>query len=192
MTARDELAFNRVLREFDPNFGFSCFGFGVPRIHTTRMKSVVFGEADDVEFSFDEQKISFGRDVKLLAKLGIAQRGLRMSFSRSKWYWPDPSKKWAFDPPLLDWGKITVGFPNSDEGYKKFSGTVLRLINKITWKRTGFGLDACRWSQAGGLTRRGLGSGILIPPEETIELNKYFDDDLWDDKLKESPIRAPT
>ena len=58
---------------------------------------------------------------------------------------------------------------------------LLRLVGKITWKRGPFGLDACRWSQSGGEVRRGLGSGELIDPNEKIELNKYYDDSLWDD-----------
>jgi|GEM_PF-2968275 hypothetical protein len=43
-----------------------------------------------------------------------------------------------------------------------------------------------------GFAQRGLGLGELIDPEEVIELNKYYDDDLWDDGLTESATSAPT
>lgn len=89
---------------------------------------------------------------------------------------------------MLDWAEIVVGFPNGDDGFKKYAGKVLRLVDKITWKRQGFGLHACQWSQAGGTERRGLGSGILINPSEKIELNKYYDDALWDDGYRSVPL----
>ena len=83
-----------------------------------------------------------------------------------------------------------MGFPNGDGDFKKYAGRVLRLVDKITWKRGSFGLHACKWSQAGGSDRRGLGSGILIDPSEKIELNKYYDDALWDDGYRAVPCRG--
>lgn len=50
--------------------------------------------------------------------------------------------------------------------------------------------DACRWSQTGGRVRRGLGNGQLIDPAEKIELNRYYDDSLWDDGLSAGPFGA--
>lgn len=192
LTPRDELAFSRVLREFDPSVKFSYYGPGVRGRHCTSLTGIVFGDAGRVGITLDDKKVSFRRDVELLATFGLVEPGLSMSLKRSSWDWPDPSKKWAFDLPLLYWGEVNVRFPYGDADYKRYAGTVLRLVNKITWKRKGFGLDACRWSQAGGSVRRGLGAGILIDPEEAIELNKYYDDELWDDSLKERPTKAPT
>ncbi|MEK9724528.1 MAG: hypothetical protein VW405_13735 [Rhodospirillaceae bacterium] len=62
-------------------------------------------------------------------------------------------------------------------------------MNKITVKGHAFGLDACLWSLAGAAVgdRRGLGSGFVIDPDEDIKLNKYYDDDLWEDRLPEVP-----
>lgn len=192
LTPRDELAFSRVLREFDPSVEFSCSSPGARGRYSTPLSGVVFGDADNVWIKLDDQKVSFGRDVELLKALGLRERGLDMSLKRSRWDWPDPTKKWAFDLPLLDWGEVNLSFPYGDEEYLKFAGTVLRLVDKITWKREKFGLDACRWSQAGGAVRRGLGLGELIDPEEVIKLNRYYDDDLWDDGLTESATSAPT
>jgi len=110
---------------------------------------------------------------------------------RSKWEWLDPSKKWAFDLPLLGWGTLIVGFPRDDEVMKKYAGKLLRLVNKVACKGGGYGLDACLWSQAGGIgERRGLGSGYCVDPSEEIKLNKYYDDSLWDDRLPNNLMRV--
>lgn len=188
----DELAFSRVLREFDPTVRFSSSTDARPRIHTTRLAGIVFGESDDVFINLNDPEELRRPNADLLGAFGLHAYGLRMTLERSNWDWPDPTKKWAFDPPLLDWAKIVVGFPNGDDGFKKYAGKVLRLVDKITWKRQGFGLHACQWSQAGGAERRGLGSGILIEPNEKIELNKYYDDTLWDDGFKSEPIECQT
>ncbi|MEQ8667059.1 MAG: hypothetical protein RIC16_15175 [Rhodospirillales bacterium] len=114
---------------------------------------------------------------------------VHLDLDRSRWERPDPTKKWAFDPPLLGWGEVTVAYPaDGNEEIVRFAGRLSRLVNKVTWKRTGFGLDACRWSQAGQPERRnGLGTGELIDPTEKIALNKYYDDSLWDDRLPDEP-----
>ncbi|MEK9753314.1 MAG: hypothetical protein VW338_08905 [Rhodospirillaceae bacterium] len=75
---------------------------------------------------------------------------------------------------------MVVGYPRDNEALKKFAGQLLRLPNKVTAGGNAIGPDVCRWSQAGGDERRGLGGGQLIDPSEKIELNKYSDDSLWD------------
>ena len=87
----------------------------------------------------------------------------------------------------MNWGAVVVAYPMGDDELKQFAGKILRLVDKVTWKRTGYGLDACRWSQSGGAERRGLGSGVLIDPNIKIEFNKYYDDALWDDRLPDEP-----
>ncbi len=82
---------------------------------------------------------------------------------------------------------MVVGYPRDNEALKKFAGQLLRLPNKVTARGNAIGLDACRWSQAGGDERRGLGGGELIDPSEKIELKKYYIDSLWDDRLPETP-----
>lgn len=181
LTDLDELAFSRVLREFDPSVRFSCFKSDPPQIYTTRMAGIVFEESDKVFITLSTPIELQRPNAELLSDFRLSPPGLRITVERSKWQWPDPTKKWAFDPPLLDWAEIVVGFPNGDDGFKKYAGKVIRLVDKITWNRRGLGLHACLWSQAGGTERRGLGSGILIDPKEKIELNKYYDDSLWDD-----------
>lgn len=188
----DELAFSRVLREFDPTVQFTCYVPDRPRIYTTRLASIVFGISDKVAINLSTPEELRRPGAELMDVFGLSPWDLSMSLERSKWDWPDPTKKWAFDLPLLDWTRIEVGFPNGDDGFKKYAGKVLRLVDKITWKRQGFGLHACQWSQAGGTERRGLGSGILIDPSEKIELNKYYDDALWDDGFKSLPIECHT
>lgn len=188
LTARDELAFSRVLREFDPSVRFTLFQSDHPKIHTTRMAGIVFEEADKVSIILSLPERLRRPNAELLEAFKIAPQGLTMSLLRSNWNWPDPTKKWTFDPPLLDWANIVVGYTNGDDGFKRHAGKVLRLVDKITWKRYGFGLHACQWSQAGGVERRGLGSGTLIDPSEKIELNKYYDDALWDDGYSSVPV----
>lgn len=67
---------------------------------------------------------------------------------------------------------------------------MLSTLVNVTMPLPGFGLHACQWSQAGDSERRGLGSGILIDPSEKIELNKYYDDALWEDGLSEASWRG--
>lgn len=108
----------------------------------------------------------------------------RFVYRRSEWDWPDPTKKWAFDPPILDHGDFVAWFPTQDEVMKKFVMRILRLMNKVVWNGDRrYGLDACRWSQAGGKIRRSLGGGRPVDPGADIQLNKYYDDSLWDDNL---------
>ena len=115
---------------------------------------------------------------------------VRLDLERSKWIWLDPSKKWAFDLPLLGSGILGVAFPKRDPETKPFAMKLLRLVNKITWKQYSCGLDACIWSQGGGDTRRAVDPGVQIPPDEPIKFNKYYDDSLWDDRLPDEPTGA--
>ncbi len=181
LTERDELAFSRVLREFCPavmiwgrstgdNFGNSPWVPAIPAGDVDRADICIPSPGQELQWRLNSEM------EQLLVRPWVS-----FELHRSSWNWVDPTKKWAFDPPLMDWGSLTVGFPKGDDELKKFAGKLLRLVGKITWKRGPFGLDACRWSQSGSAERRGLGSGELIDPSERIELNKYYDDELWDD-----------
>ncbi len=183
LTLRDELAFSRVLREFCPD---------------------VFILADDTRSPLTERQviptIPHSREAQVITALPSPgqeeiwainrERGhvhihptCWFHLYRSWWEWPMPEKKWAFDPPLLGWARWVGSFPRDNETMKQFVMRVMRLINKVTWKRTGYGLDACLWSQAGKDERHGLGAGHVFPMDETVTLNKYYDDSLWDDSL---------
>ena len=166
---RDELAYSRVLREFDPGVEFFARTeerYDAPTIEVPNIPNAI------------------SRDVAIVLPTPF-EEDWGLEFERSRREWHDPTKRWAFDSPLLGYGEIVVVFPMGNEPLVKFCMRVVRLRSKVTWKRTGFGLDACRWSQSG--ERRGLGNGVLIDPNEKIELNKYYDDSLWDDRLPEQP-----
>jgi len=187
LTERDELAFSRVLREFCPAVMFmgntpenaERRSITLPNIpHHCHDRATIALPAPG-----QEKQWQLNLDMRCLMIWPRCHLDLR----RSSWEWLDPEKKWAFDPPLLGWGEVIVGFPRDDPEMMKFGMKLLRLVNKVTWKRTGFGLDACRWSQAGGKERRGLGAGELVDSIEKIELNKYYDDSLWDDRLPDEP-----
>lgn len=189
LTERDELAFGRVLREFDPDMRVACAEYDPVKRNSTLVPSLPHGTAEEASFlvstPYEKER------AKLFHDLGLGERKREFGFRlfRSKWFWADPRRKWAFDPPLLEWGELTVAYSaDGGEEVAKTAGKLLRLVNKITWKRTGFGLDACRWSQAGQPSRRnGLGNGELIDTALHITLNKYYDDSLWDDCLPDEP-----
>ncbi|MEQ8667053.1 MAG: hypothetical protein RIC16_15140 [Rhodospirillales bacterium] len=189
MTERDELAFDRVLREFDPAMKVACADYDPVKRNSTLVPSLPHGTAEEAHF---QVLTPYERErATLFDDLGLGEREQEFGYTlrRSKWKWLDPSIKWAFDPPLLAWGEVTVAYSaDGGEEVAKTAAKLLRLVNKVTWKRTGFGLDACRWSQAGQPARRnGLGNGQLIDPSEPIKLNKYYDDSLWDDCLPDEP-----
>ena len=177
LTERDELAFSRVLREFAPGVMFfedGRRGNSKPRL--------VDNIPSSREWHVWIALPSPGQEHnwrKSLNKDGMPVVTPRCSIDlrRSEWVWPDPAKKWAFDPPLLDWGELSVSFPCGDEQMRRFAMQLVRKITKVTtFGKRRYGLDACRWSQSGGKERRGIGAGELIDPNEKIELNKYYED----------------
>ena len=187
LTERDELALSRVLREFCPAvmiMGKTPDNAGKRSIP---LPSIPHGIYDDVTITLpapgQEKQWQINLDMRCL----MVRPRCRFDLRRSSWERLDPEKKWAFDLPLLGWGEIIAAFPKNDRELGKFALKLLRLVNKVTWKRSDYGLDACRWSQSGGTERRGLGSGARIDSKEKIELNRYYDDTLWDDRLPERP-----
>ncbi|MEQ8667055.1 MAG: hypothetical protein RIC16_15155 [Rhodospirillales bacterium] len=184
MTERDELAFSRAVGEFNSEKRLRV-RTRLPEIHNGQYSwDSIEG---DIARSYN---LLFPVDVdgrsKFLRDVGLVDfnRYVALEVRRSTRIWSNPEKKWAFDPPLLGWGEVIVGFPRGDDEMAKFAGKILRLVNKVTWKRTGFGLDACRWSQSDrDEARHGLGNGELVDPFEPIVLNKYYDNSLWDDRL---------
>lgn len=189
MTVRDELAFSRVLRECDPNAGFQM---RTPLPHSWHVShdDPDFDGEYGAYFPFEQNEKDRERNW-LLETVGLhaSVRGVSLSFRRSHWSFWSTERKWAFDSPVLDWGNIYVRYmANGDEDLARYAMKILRLLNKVTWKRSKVGLDAARWSQMGQPTvRNGIGNGELIGPAKRIELNKYYDDDLWDDRL---PVAA--
>lgn len=190
MTERDELAYSRVLRELVPGVLF----YEAEGKANSRLRLVANIPDSNVwqvyiAIPAPEQAEEWQKNSGLDAP--NVRPALYAHFQRSAWEWPDPTKKWAFDPPILGSGNISVGFECSVDAHRRLADTIVRRLNKVTtFGKCRFGLHACQWSQSGGAERRGLGSGVLIDPTEKIELNKYYDDALWDDGLSAAPCRG--
>ncbi len=182
-TDRDELAFSRVLREFSPSV---MIGGG------ELLPSIAHAGSMEVSTSMPSPSQERRWQINLDMRTYLIRPICHFDYHRSYWEWPDSMKKWAFDRPLLGWGEFCANFPAEDEEMKKFALGVFRLVTKITWKSTPFGMDACLWSQSGGDVRRGLGDGTRIDPDEKIKFNKYYDDSLWDDVLPSESSREDT
>jgi hypothetical protein len=187
MTELDELAFSRVLCELVPDILFYEHGGRansrirrIPNIPASNEWQVYFAVPEPNQLAEWARNFDYDRPVVEPALYGF--------FQRSAWEWPDPTKKWAFDPPLMTEGNISIGFPCRNDDLRRLAEQIARQLSKVTtFGKRRFGLDACRWSQAGGGERRGLGPGVLIDPGEKINLNKYYDDSLWDDRLPDEP-----
>ncbi|HSG71882.1 MAG TPA: hypothetical protein VLA12_15810 [Planctomycetaceae bacterium] len=185
MTERDELAYSRALRELVPGILF-YESSGRPKTRNRRVPNIPASTEWEVYLAIPspDQMAAWSRN--LVSDNMVVRPALYGHFQRSKWEWPDPTKKWAFDPPLISWGNVSFGFACDDDEIRRFADRIARCLSKITTHgKQRLGLDACLWSQSGGAQRRGLGPGYLIDPEERIELNKYYDDTLWDDRLPE-------
>ena len=184
LTERDEIAFSRVLREFYPDIWIVGSTKDDDKYSSSHLPSIPHAISSHISFILpspgQEKRWQLNLDMQSL----LIHPTCRFNLERSNWEWWDTRKKWAFDNPLLGWGKLSVAFPRDDpdQVLKKFSLKLLRLVNKVCWKN-GHGLDACIWSQTGGAERRGLGGGGGIDPKEDIKLNKYYDDSQWDDEL---------
>lgn len=181
MTERDELAFSRVLSELVPDILFYEDGCRA-NSSRRRISSIPYSNERQVYFAVPaaNQLAEWARNFDF--DYPIVQPALYGHFSRSTWEWPDPTKKWAFDPPLLAEGRMYAGFPCQNDDLRRLADGIVRSLGKVTtFGKQRLGLDACRWSQSGGKDRRGLGAGTLVDPTEKIELNKYYDDTLWDD-----------
>lgn len=185
LTERDELAFSHVVREFCPTVMIYGRPIGYQGLRTIRMPNITHDTSGLVNIVIpspgQEKKWQLNLDMGTM----MAWPWCSFEIRRSWWDWTYQEKKWAFDPPLLEFATITTSFPSADPGLQPFAMKLLRLVNKITWKSTGYGLDACLWSQSGGEVRRALGAGSRVDPEENIQLNKYYDDSLWNDALPE-------
>ena len=177
LTEKDELAFTRVLREFSPDVLF----FDKGDLRSKPVPSIPHCTARWLYIALPSpgQERQWKLNIETESQMIAPWVSFRME--RSALTWPDPTKKWAFDPPLISTGHFDVGYPKNEPDLKPFAMKLLRLVNKVTWKTWDTGLDACIWSQSGGETRRAVGPGIQIPRDEPVKLNKYYDDDLWDD-----------
>ena len=183
LTERDELAFSRVLREFEP--GVQFFNRDGDRVSPARNIPHCIDDPVSIELPAPDQKRQWR--INLETRSRMVRPWVQFTMERSKMVWPDPSKKWAFDPPLLCGGRLTVGFPKDTPELKPLAMKLLRIANKVTWKTWDTGLDARHWSQSGGHTRRAVGVGVQIPKDPPVKFNTYYDDALWDDCLPDEP-----
>tara|TARA_R110000772_G_scaffold49123_6_gene112814 strand:+ start:127514 stop:128137 length:624 start_codon:yes stop_codon:yes gene_type:complete len=183
LTERDELAFSRVLREFEP--GVMFFDDGDVRSEPVSNIPSCLWRRLDIALPSPGQERQWKLNIETRTQMVTPWVSFRME--RSVLVWPDPTKKWAFDPPLISHGHLDVGYPKSEPELKPFAMKLLRLVNKVTTKSNCVGLDAALWSQNGGDVRRGIGPGLQFPRDEVVKLNKYYDDTLWDDRLPDEP-----
>ena len=144
LTERDELAYSRVLREFCPGVLIAANKYRKDQKQSGWNPNIPHGDSDKATIMVpspgQEDRWHLNAEMDMI----LIRPHVGLDLQRSKWEWMDPTKKWAFDPPLLDWGEVVVGFPKRDEELKRFAGKLLRLVDKTTWKRGKFGLDACR------------------------------------------------
>ena len=185
-TERDELAFSRVLREFEPRTimfeedgrapEYQQFTACVPNITHSRSRFLNIympSPGQEESWTIPETYIDASR-----------QHICRFVYERGNWAWASLDHKWVFDPPSLSNGLFTAWYPSEDDTMKKFAMRIFRLAKKVTWLKGSRGLDAVLWSQTGGVVRRSFG-GYPISTEHPSQLNKYYDDSLWDDRLPE-------
>ena len=190
MTERDELAFSRVLRELFPEVTFLEDDYkkrfsqmrvlpAIPYAVTRRVLIVIPSPGQEARMRLNHE-----------TGIVMIEPECRVQFDRSQWentlY---PEKKWAFDHPILGWGRFSVSFPRDDTINRKFAMRVLRSINKILYKRT-FGHDACRYCLEGG-PRCALGNGLRPEGDWTFPDLHYYNDSLWDDRLPDNPTLTP-
>lgn len=188
MTERDELAFSRVLNELVPDLLFYEHG-GRANSRLRRIPNIPASNEWQVFLAIPgpQQLAEWARNFDYVEP--VVDSAIYGYFQRSAWDWPDPTKKWAFDPPLMAEGNISIGFPRQNDDLRRIAERIVRSLGKVTtFGKQRFGLDACCWSQAGGNVRRAVGPGIQIPRDQPIKLNKYYDDSLWNDAgLPEEP-----
>ncbi len=193
MTERDELAFSRALRESFPMVMFAeddhrsrysdrPVRASIAHAKTARVRVVIPSPGQE-----QRMKINLEMDCVMV------RPECHFPYDRSHWEYPrDPSKKWAFDPPILGEGQFVATFPRDDPVNKKFAYRVMRMLNKVTRpysKDRGVyvaGHDAYRWCREGG-PRRALGHGFRTPPDWVFPDLPYYNDDLWDDDMPPEP-----
>lgn len=169
LTERDELAFSRAILEFCPGVVFIGRSLEDGEDKFSSLPSIAHDRDPETGICLPAPGQEKRWQINIDMGCWIVRPHVRFRIRRSKWEWLDPSKKWSLDLPLLGWAELVVGHPRDDEELKKFASKLLRLVNKVSRKGGGFGLNACLWSQAGGDERRGLAGGKLIDPSEKIE-----------------------
>lgn len=180
LSPQDELAYSRVLRE---NFPGAMFAEDDYQGHASNFRiipSIAHSTSDRIQFFIpspgQEQRMKINKDFGQI----LVQPNCRFRYDRSHWeHFHDPSKKFAFDSPLLGWGSLTSSFPADDEMNKKFAAKVLRLVNKVCGVIP-IGYDAMRISFEGG-KRCAVGIGTHINECKPYEHLSYYQDELWDD-----------
>jgi hypothetical protein len=183
----DELAFGRVLREFCPQTvmfemdgrhpDYEQFTARIPNIPSSRISHIA------IYMPSPGQRDTWTTPIDIVQ--ASKQSICRFVFHRGNWAWATLERKWVFDPPSLSRGSFVAWYPCNDAKMKKFAIQVFRLPSKITRRGGSAGLDAVLWSQTGGVVRRSIGGGYPSAPTPLVQLNKYYDDSLWDDRLPE-------
>lgn len=186
MTERDELAFSRVLRELFPDVTFLEDDYkkhisempvlpAIPHAMTRRILIIIPSPGQETRMRLNNE-----------TGIVMIKPECRFQFDRSQWEGTlCPDKKWAFDHPILGWGRLSASFPRDDPINKKFAMRVLRSVDKVLYKKT-FGHDACRYCMEGG-PRCALGNGLRPDEDWSFPNLGYYDDERWDDRLPDGP-----
>lgn len=182
LSHRDELAYSRRLKETWPTALFAEDDYRNSLSQMPLVPSIAHARTVRVQIVIPttgaEERLRLSADLGFV----IVHPDVYVQYDRSHWEWPhDPSKKWAFDPPLLGSGRLIVSFRKDDPDGAVLAKKVLRTPGKITWRGT-YGLDALRWTTEGGTERRRLGGGEgRAPPGWTMPDKPYYRDELWED-----------
>ena len=180
LSPRDELAYSRVLREYFPSVLFIQDDFRSNISDLPIIPSIAHSETDRIRIIIpspeQEERMKINQDFNSILVRPIC----RIHYDRSHWeYFSDPSKKFAFDSPLLGWGSLVASFPRDDEENKKLASKIMRLANKVCGDDV-IGYDSMRISSEGG-KRCAVGIGTHIETAKPFKHIKYYQDDLWDD-----------
>lgn len=180
LAPRDELAYSRVLRETYPDVMFVQDDHRSPISKLPIIPSIAHSATSYTKIVIpspgQEKRMKINHDFETI----MVHPECSFRYQRSHLeYFADPSKKYAFDSPLMGWGEITSSFPRDDDINKKFTAKVMRLVNKACGISP-IGYDAMRISSEGG-KRCCVGIGVHIEEAKPFEHLKYYQDDLWDD-----------
>jgi hypothetical protein len=159
LTARDEEAFARVLREVYPDI----------RMHDVDTKKEVF----DFRFRSGHAEI----DLPSL----IDPARCSFQYNRVSWIMADPYLDWVFgDPRTIALVEFGASFNPDDADAKKAAQEAFDMLTLITWKSEVAGDELFFLGpKEGELAYHGLSTAIRSGSGSAVKLNRYYDDSLW-------------
>jgi hypothetical protein len=164
LTAQDENAFARVLREACPDI----------QMRDADTKKEV------IDFRFRS-----GRAVIELPSLIDPER-CYFQYIRASWMGPDPYSDWVFgDPGFIALVEFGANFDIEDAEAKLSAHKVFDLLNPIIWKSNVAGEELFFLGPKDGeLAHYGLLTAVRSDSSSPITLTKHYDDSLWETPKK--------